>query len=229
MKILFALLACLAAVWPLAPRAASAEEAATYARIMNENVYFYARADADSGLFVLPRTYFVRIAGEAGNYYAAEYRTGSAALSGYCLKAEVEPVDYIPETPFLDYRTEVTFETEGADGLPADFITRYTVPADFYGTFPYGSATYYYVSLEGTYGYVSETACPPLDYPLNTEHMQEETPPAETPQSGGVNAVNIVLICALSVAAIGAVYFLFRPSKTPRPRQTYGDDAEDFF
>ena len=63
MKILFALLACLAAVWPLAPRAASAEEAATYARIINENVYFYAQADADSGLFVLPRTYFVRITG----------------------------------------------------------------------------------------------------------------------------------------------------------------------
>lgn len=229
MKFLFALLACLAAICLPAPRIVRAEESAGYARVVNENVYFYAQADAGSGLFVLPRTYFVRITGEAGNYYAAEYRTGSAALSGYCLKAEVDPVGYVPETPFLDYRTEVTFETGGAEGLPSDFITRYTVPADFYGTFPYGSATYYYVALNGTYGYVPETACPPLDYPLNTEHMQEETPPAETPQSGGMSAVNVVLICALSVAAIGAVYFLFRPAKTPRPQQSYGDDAEDFF
>ena len=107
------------------------------------------------------RTYFVRITGEEGNYYAAEYRTGSAALQGYCLKSQVELVDYVPETPYLDYTIEVVFETEGAEQLPAGFITRYTVEADFYGTFSYGSAIYYYVSLEGDFGYVPATACAP--------------------------------------------------------------------
>lgn len=228
MKLLFSFLTAAAMLLLLSPSAVRAEETARYARILDEEVYFYERAEAESGLFVLPRTYFVRITGEEGNYYAAEYRTGSAALQGYCLKSQVELVDYVPETPYLDYTIEVVFETEGAEQLPAGFITRYTVEADFYGTFSYGSAIYYYVSLEGDFGYVPATACAPLDYPENTEHMQEESSPPAPQESGGMNAVNIVLICALSVAGIGAVYFLFRPAKPPRP-QTYGEDAEDPF
>ena len=227
MKLLFSFLTAAAMLFFLSPSAVRAEETARYARILDEEVYFYERAEAESGLFVLPRTYFVRITGEEGNYYAAEYRTGSAALQGYCLKSQVELVDYVPETPYLLYDTEVTFTVGSAD-LPDGFFTEYTVSAAFYGTFYYGSSVFYYVNLGGEFGYVPAGACPPLDYPENTEHMQAETP--ETPQESGGNAnvVNIILICALSVAGIGAVYFLFRPAKPPRP-QTYGEDAEDPF
>ena len=82
--------------------------------------------------------------------------------------------------------------------------------------------------LEGEFGYVPASACSALSYPENTEHTEtEEQPlPDETPQESGLGAVNIVLICALAVAALGAIYFLFRPAK-PSARDPFSDDAED--
>lgn len=198
-----------------------------YARVTQEDVYLYSQPQAESGLFILPRSYFVKITGETGDYYRVEYLTGTSAtpVRGYCRTDDVEPVDYIPETPFLLYDTEVTFTVGSAD-LPDGFFTEYTVPAAFYGTFYYGSSVYYYVNMNGEFGYVPASACPPLDYPENTEHMPAETP--ETPQESGgnANAVNIILICALSVAALGAVYFLFRPAKPASARPAPFDDYE---
>lgn len=213
---------------PAPVRAAeTAESGYGYARVLQEEVYLYSQPQAESGLFILPRTYFVKIAGEAGEYYRVEYLTGTSAapVRGYCRMDDVEPVDYIPETPFLLYQTEVTF-TVGNAGLPDGFFTEYTVSAAFYGTFYYGSSVYYYVNMDGEFGYVPAGACPPLDYPENTEHMQAETP--ETPQesAGNTNVVNIILICALSVAALGAVYFLFRPAKPASARPAPFDDYE---
>ena len=213
------------------PAAVSAQESADcgYARITEEDVYLYSSPQETSGLFILPRTYFVKITGETGEYYRVEYLTGEGNISsvrGYCRMDSVVPVDYIPETPFLVYRTQVTFSA-GNGNLPDGFFTEYTVGADYYGTFPYGSSVYYYVNLDGEFGYVPASACPPLDYPENTEHTQTETPPDEAPVHNSVNAVNIVLICARSVAALGAVYFLFRPAK-PAKRASPFDDYEQF-
>ena len=138
----------------------------------------------------------------------------------------MERVDYVPETPFLVYDTTVTFRT--SEGLPDGFFTEYDVTAAFYGTFSYGSATYYYVELDGAFGYVPASACSPLSYPENTEHTQteDETAQGDPPQESGHGALNIVLICALAVAALGAIYFLFRPAK-PAARDPFADDAED--
>ena len=140
-----------------------------YARVTQEDVYLYSQPQAESGLFILPRTYFVKITGETGDYYRVEYLTGTSAtpVRGYCRTDDVDPVDYIPETPFLLYDTEVTFTVGSAD-LPDGFFTEYTVPAAFYGTFYYGSSVYYYVNMNGEFGYVPASACPPLDYPENT-------------------------------------------------------------
>ena len=99
---------------------------------------------------------------------------GKTAVRGYCRADEVTPVDYIPQTPYLSYTVRVTFRT--GEGLPDGFITEYTVGAPFYGTFRFGSSTYYYVELNGAFGYVPATACSLLDYPLNTEHTEVAAP-----------------------------------------------------
>ncbi len=212
-------------------RTAAAQETAAYARITQPNVYFYENADENSGLFILPETYFVKVTGETQEYYAAEYLSdtpGRTPLRGYCRKADVELVDYIPETPFLVYDTQVTFRSS-SDDLPDEFIVEYKVSAAFYGTFSYGSSTCCFVELDGRFGYVPASSCAPLAYPPNTEHSEttstDTDPGSPAPQSA--SALNVVLISALSVAALGAVYFLFRPSKKqPRPLD---EDAEDFF
>lgn len=222
--------ACALALCPFRTAAAETAPDYGYARIEQSGVYLYGRAEADSGLFVLPQTYFVKLTGETGDYYSVEYLSSTQSrrsVRGYCLKSQITPVDYIPETPFLVYAVDVTFRTETGTGLPDDFLTEYVLTAAFYGTFSYGSSTYYYVDLEGDFGYVPASACSPLDYPLNTEHTETETPPAEeTPQSEGMSALNIVLICVLAVAALGAIYFLFRPSKSAA-KDPFSDDAED--
>ena len=227
-KLAVALAAALpfAFVLGFAPAHAAETSEGSYARVMQEEVYLYSSPQEESGLFILPRTYFVKITGEEAGFYQVEYLTDTSArpVYGYCRIGDVEPVDYVPETPFLTYETEVTF-TVGSSDLPDGFFTAYTVPAAFYGTFYYGSSVYYYVNMDGEFGYVPASACPPLDYPENTEHMQAETPETPPESGGNTNAVNIVLICALSVAALGAVYFLFRPAR-PAARPAPFDDYE---
>ena len=207
------------------------ENAPQYARVEQDDVYFFSQPQESSGVFILPKTYFVKIIGNAGEYYEIEYgsaQQSAAPLTGYCRKSDVAPVDYIPETPYLAYRTSITFSAGDETALPDDFITSYTVSADFYGTFFFGSSVYYYVNMEGTFGYVPATVCPPLDYPLNTEHTQTEPSDTANPSEAKTSAANIVLICALSVAALGAIYFLFRPSKAAADRDPFAEDSDQF-
>lgn len=166
----FAAAALLVLFLPAFASAAESEEenaqAPAYARIEQDGVYLYRSPSADSGLFVLPSSYFVKLSGEAGEYYIVEYLSGTqgrTAVRGYCLREEVTPVDYTPATPYLYYAVDVTFRTEADTGLPAGFITEYTVSAPYYGTFRFGSSTYYYVELNGAFGYVPATACSLLD------------------------------------------------------------------
>ena len=43
-----------------------------------ETVAVYSAADESAGLFILPRTYFVRIVGEAGAFYRVGYLDDAA-------------------------------------------------------------------------------------------------------------------------------------------------------
>ncbi len=221
-----AVLFLVALLWLLPFAPARAETADTYARVTQAQVYLYEKPEQDSGLFILPETYFVRITGEAGDYYSVEYMSGvqnRTPVRGYCLRSDVETVDYVPETPFLVYDTTVTFRT--SEGLPDGFFTEYDVTAAFYGTFSYGSSVCYYVELEGEFGYVPASSCSPLSYPPNTEHTETETPPPaeETPSAAQPALLNVVLVCGLVVTALGALYFLFHPRK-PKLH-----DEEDLF
>ena len=211
----------------------AAEEEYGYARVTQENTYLYTQPEAQSGLFILPQSYFVHITGISGEYYAVEYLAGTAgktAVRGYCRADEVTPVDYIPQTPYLSYTVRVTFRT--GEGLPDGFITEYTVGAPFYGTFRFGSSTYYYVELNGAFGYVPATACSLLDYPLNTEHTEVAAPETQpeaqeqTQAGGGLSVAAIVLLCVLGAAGLGLLYFLFRPAHKKRAHE---EEAEEFY
>lgn len=227
---------CAAAAEGAESQADAGSEAPAYARIEQDGVYLYRSPSANAGLFVLPRSYFVRLAGESGEYYIVEYLTGTqgrTAVRGYCLQSEVTPVDYTPETPYLWYTVDVTFRTAADAGLPTGFITEYTVSAPFYGTFRFGSSTYYYVELDGAFGYVPATACSLLDYPLNTEHTevpttQEEEPQPQPQENGGLGVAGIVLLCVLGAAGLGLLYFLFRPAHAKKSASR-DEEAEEFY
>lgn len=233
LSVLF-VLSALSALFPFTsiapPATVSAEESASYARIVQEDVWLYESASDGAGLFILPRTYFVRVTGDAGDYYAVEYLSGSSnAVRGYCKKSEAELVDYIPVTPFLVYEVEVTYTADGGL-MPDSPLGELTFSACYYGSFPYGSALCYYVGIDGKRGYVPASACSVVSYPENTEHTETEEDPAPNPSvSAGAGAVSVVLICALAVAGVGALYFLFRPVHTKKIADPFGEDAEDAY
>lgn len=230
------LFACSAAVFAF-PSAARAEgETETYARVTRDGVYFYSTPASGAGLFVLPRTYFVKIVDTAGEYYRVRYLDSSGdgrALEGYCLADEIEPVGYTPETPYLVYSVTVTYRAGGDYSLPDSSLSEYTVTADYYGEFDYGSSTCYYVRLNGQFGYVPADSCSVVDYPENTEHTVQETPSSDDGSAENENsfgALNVVLICVLAVAALGAIYFLFRPAKGKKEGSpSFYDETEDVF
>ena len=151
------LLAALSAPFAVPLAAYAAEDDAAFARITREGVYLYSEPDEDAGLFELPQSWFVRVTARLGGYCAVAYLSDTperTAVYGYCKEEELTFVGYTPETPFLSYTVDVTFSA-GDPSLPDGFLTTYTVSAAYYGRFSYGSATYYYVELEGRFGYGS--------------------------------------------------------------------------
>ena len=94
-----------------------------------------------------------------------------------------------------------------------------------------GSAICYYVRIDDKFGYVPASACSAADWPENPEHTQDELPPEEgnaSAEEEGIGAFGIVLVCVLAVAALGAIYFLFRPAGKKKSESAY-DEAEDVF
>ena len=233
-KKIFALLFALAALAAFAcPQTAlAAEEEAQYARVIRGGVYLYEEADADTGLFELPESWFVRVTARLGEYCAVAYLEGvqgRTPVQGYCKTEELLFVAYVPETPYLFFDVDVTF-TAGDPSLPDGFFTTYTVPAAYYGSFSFGSATYCYVELDGSFGYVPASACSTLDYPRNTEYTEQEAAPAEEPPSKGGAVVGAVLACLLAAAALGIAVFLFRPARTRRkPKEEAGGREDVYF
>lgn len=206
----------------------AAADTREYARVTDAATWLYEQPDEQTGLFILPETYFVRVTGATGDYYAVSYLSdtqGREEVRGYCLQSDVSPVDFIPETPFLVCDVEVTYRA--GEGLPEGFLSKYVVTAAYYGTYPYGSADCYCVRLDGRLGYVPASACSAPDYVPNTEHTETEVPETAQPAGeGGAGAAGIVLACALAVVALGGLYFLFRPVKARKPA---AEDAEEFF
>ena len=96
------LFACASAVFAF-PSAARAEgETETYARVTRDGVYFYSTPASGAGLFVLPRTYFVKIVDTAGEYYRVRYLDSSGdgrALEGYCRPTRSNPSATRPKRP----------------------------------------------------------------------------------------------------------------------------------
>ncbi len=230
------LLAALSAPFAAPLAAYAAEGDAAFARITREGIYLYSEPDEDAGLFELPQSWFVRVTARLGGYCAVAYLSDTperTAVYGYCKEEELTFVGYTPETPFLSYTVDVTFSA-GDPSLPDGFLTTYTVSAAYYGSFSYGSATYYYVELEGRFGYVPASACPPLDLPENTEHTETETPapdPDGSPAGSAAGAVSVVLACVLAAAALGIAYFLFRPAARAgrRSKRAERDEREDVY
>lgn len=195
----------------------------TFAYVPTDQVYFYSDEPDEQkrkGLFLLPKTYYVRIVSTEQTYYRVEYLTDGSStqkLVGYCKKNEVTPVDYTPQLPYLYLVINVTYTLTDATGKNDSFST-ITIPCAYYGDYEDGTELYCYVLRDGEFGYVPKPK--DLTFAPNDEYADRHKPqpsdPQETPSNESKSSLSpaqiamLVLLCLL-IPAVAAL--IVRPGK----------------
>ena len=212
---------------PPLPLSVSAEElpapaSEVYAVAARSDVWLYAEESEESGLFLLPYTYYVRVL-ERGEEYSsvvygeeiAPYRT----VEGYCKTDMLTFVGFIPERPFLKLEVTVTYTVEGSSSEMGngtfDEIER---TFHYYGTSYLGTRRYYYVLSDGVFDYIPAER--DVTFELNTDYLAETVAPVpEEPAPEPSAALSPVGIAALivGIAALSAIVFFVLRGRKPAP------------
>lgn len=209
------------------------ERGEQYAVAAQETVYFYARAEEASGTFILPYTYYVKIIAKGEPYSKVEYLTDDPPyrkVTGYCKTDELTFVDFTPVRPYLYKQITVTYSLQptAVHAASEGFLDEIQIDYLFYGTYTVGSALYYYVYANDTFGYVPATG--ELSYDLNTDYLK---PTVSTPPNGdqpteatpSLSGAQVFFLCALCAAAVAVAVFVIRGKKSTPLCE---GDEEDF-
>lgn len=143
----------------------------SYACILSDNTFFYASADERRGLFLLPKTYYVRLLEYRADYCKIEYQTDASSvkrLVGYARTADLTFVNYTPARPYLYYVFDLHYKIEDAAQTDSAFLTELTLSCVYYGDYVIGSERYCYVLRGDEFGYVPKPIS--LQYEENTEY-----------------------------------------------------------
>lgn len=230
--ILAALAVCLYLLCALTPTAhapvrAEAEEAGGYACVLDDDTFFYAAKDEKQGLFLLPKTYFVKVLEAAPDYTKIEYLYDGAnakKLTGYAKTAELTFVDYTPTTPYLSLQFDVRYTLADDTAEGSSFLNGLTVTCSYYGDYKIGSKTYCYVLRGDEFGYILKPA--DLAYEENPEYAErlkqaqgeEKTTDGKTEETDGgkTSPAQIAILIALCLLVpLLAALILRSPKKPP--------------
>lgn len=215
------------AFFPIAHRPARADDTATgtYACILEENTFFYAAKDEKQGLFLLPKTYFVKVLDRAPDYTKIEYLTDNATtkkLLGYAKTSKLTFVDYVPQTPYLYLSFKVTYKLSDELFDPS-FLNELIVECTYYGDYTIGSKTYCYVLRGEEFGYVLKPDDLSItENPEYAERLQSLSPapePDDEPlddKSDTASPAQIAILIALCLLVpVLAALILKSPRKPP--------------
>lgn len=210
-----------------APALSASAAQEPYAYVPDGDVWFYAGETESSAVFLLPKTYYVRILSTGEQFCRVEYLTDDGLyrkVTGYCKTGDIIPVDYIPARPYL--RKEITLSyslpTAGGTGtgLGGSFAS---VEKTFvyYGQRYDGAKLYYYVLSDGTFDYIPADG--ELAFELNTDYLDYIASQETSGGSGelvndpdaGMNAAVIVVICVACAAAVAVAVFVVKGKKAP--------------
>lgn len=202
---------------------ADAGSSELYAVAAQNDVWFYAAENEESGLFILPYTYYVRVLNAGTAYCYVQYLDDAApykSIKGYCRTEDLTFVDFIPERPFLRRQITVTYRVTGGDFLMGNgSFDRMEKTFVYYGLSYSGTARFYYVYADGVFDYVP--AMQDVAYELNTDYLKEVSGSAEEkePPKEGLSVLQIALICAAGLAAAVIAVFVLRgkrPASAPQ-------------
>ena len=185
--------------------------AGDYACILSDDVFFYANPDGRKGLFLLPKSYYVRLVEYHSDYCKVEYQTDDSAkrLVGYVATEKLTFVEYTPSRPYLYYVFDLHYKIEDADQSDSAFLTEITLSCVYYGDYVIGSERYCYVLRGEEFGYVPKPSN--LVYEDNVEYadyvasLQAPSPelssdaelPTVTEGSSPAQIAILVAICLL--------------------------------
>ena len=210
---------------PPLPLSASAEElpaSEVYAVAARSDVWLYAEESEETGLFLLPYTYYVRVVERGEEYSAVVYGEDIApyrTVEGYCKTDMLTFVGFIPERPFLKLEVTVTYTVEGSSSEMGngtfDEIER---TFHYYGTSYLGTRRYYYVLSDGVFDYIPAER--DVTFELNTDYLAETVAPVpEEPAPEPSAALSPIGIAALivGIAALSAIVFFVLRGRKPAP------------
>ena len=206
--------------------AATRPQSGDYACILTDNAFFYSTADDKRGLFLLPRTYYVRLLDYGEEYCRVEYLQDSdkaKRLVGYTKTQDLTFVDYTPLRPYLYYVFEIKYRIEDSEFTTSDFLTEIVLSCVYYGDYKIGSETYCYVLRNGEFGFVPKPSR--LYYEENSEYadrLANQTPDSDSSdatknaekknKSSPAQIAILVTVCLLVPILAG---LLIKPPKRP--------------
>ena len=202
-----------------------------YACILQDETFFYALPEEKRGVFLLPKTYYVRLVEYGESYCKIEYLTDDAhvkKLTGYARTEQLTFVDYVPERPYLVYVFDVKYQIAETDKTDSSFLTQLTVTCAYYGDYNVGSETYCYVLRGEEFGYIPKPDT--LQFEENTEYADyiqaqeaerqnstESTSENSAAESGGISPWQIVVLVALCLLVPVLAALILKPPRKVEP------------
>lgn len=219
---------------------ARAEEQNEYLRVITDDTPFYSDKTAESPLFYLPYTYYVKVISGGDVFTRVEYGAGGGKIDGFI------PTDklYSDGLPVSDPYPQVRAVTAGTTVLYKDATLTVSIQYIFegrellyYGKFysPQGK-TLYYVGYNDRLGYVKEEDLTPFtveNHPNELTFLTPEKPeepvtkePAADPASETVSVIRIAIFAFLGLAGIIALIFAAGKKPKPSPAASYYDEND---
>ena len=198
----------------------------SYACILSDTSFFYSAPNETSGVFLLPKTYYVKLLSYGADYCKIEYQTndgGYRNLIGYAKTQALTFVSYTPSRPYFSYVFEISYRLDDVNQATSDFLNQITFDCAYYGDYTVGSTTYCYVLRGEEFGYVPKPADVPAEE--NTEYTDylatltptppEPEPPETLPDTPSSPAQIAILIALCLLVPLLAALILKPPRRPP--------------
>ncbi len=201
-----------------------------YARILTEGTYLYKNTNGEQ-IFELPKTYFVKVVAESGEYYSCTYD----GIKGWVKKSDVAIVEGTPIAPYLDetfriYSSEAcniyklpTSRSSIVGKGPLYKHIKYLGKIEGEELISGRGKTWYYTTItdnkEIIYGYVYAGLCDDFEsYPLNDEVLKIADQVSLDISEPDLSTKNnfVLLIIAVSIPSVLLVYMMYKPYSLAR-------------
>ncbi|MBQ7373332.1 MAG: hypothetical protein IJW64_02065 [Clostridia bacterium] len=227
------------------PQISASAEDVRYSQITDEGVYLYIDSTLTLKWFELPVGYFVKVISISHSSAKVEYKSNDPTIpsaKGYVSTEDLFVVDYTPQVLF----PSVTFTVNqncllytDTDLTLSQTLTQGST-VDYYGIIEKNDGkTYVYgfvntLSGDEYVGYVLSSCISNFEIPFLPIEKEEEiidssseTVSESVEENGFGNALQLVVIIAVSIVAISIVYLLFKPSQKKAKDEVVTDSEWD--